>query len=229
MGNLCNNGLFNLPEIVLTLFLENNLLGRTILWQQAKKNVMKNTGGNYPAPLKILEVVKEGYSTTLERGLEIEARALAGLITTAEHKNLLHVFHLSERPKKQTGVEEVVELGQVQKIGVLGAGVMGGGIAQLLAYHDYRVRMKDIDKNMVAGGLAHAQSLFQQAARRHKIGKIDKERKLENISGTVHYDGFSRLDLVIEAVVENLNVKKKVMQEVEEVLPGDAVFACSAC
>ncbi|MCF7803970.1 MAG: enoyl-CoA hydratase/isomerase family protein [Candidatus Marinimicrobia bacterium] len=205
--------------------LEKNPLGRAVIWSQAKKNIMKNTGGNYPAPLKALEVIKKGFSKSLEKGLEIEAREFGKLVTTQEHKNLLHVYHLNERPKKLTGVDGEPALKQIDQTAVLGAGVMGGGIAQLLAYKDYPVRMKDIDQQMVADGLKHAGSIFKKAVKKHKVSKLDKERKMELISGTVDYGGFGRADVVIEAVVEKMAVKQSVLQEVEPLLADDAIFA----
>lgn len=205
--------------------LEKNPLGRSVIWSQAKKNIMKSTGGNYPAPLIALEVMKKGISKSLQQGLEIEAREFGKLVTTPEHKHLLHVYHLNERPKKLTGVEGEVDLKPVHNTAVLGAGVMGGGIAQLLAYKDYPVRMKDIDKQMVADGLKHADSIFKKAVKKHKITKLEKERKMEHISGTIQYDGFERTDVVIEAVVEKMAVKQSVLKEVEPLLEDDAIFA----
>ncbi|MBS1271273.1 MAG: Fatty acid oxidation complex subunit alpha [Candidatus Marinimicrobia bacterium] len=205
--------------------LEKNPLGRAIVWRQAKKNIMKSTGGNYPAPLTALEVVKKSLSKSLQKGLEIEAREFGKLVTTPEHKNLLHVYHLNERPKKMTGIDAEVNLKFVKETAVLGAGVMGGGIAQLLAFKDYPVRMKDIDKQMVADGLKHAESIFKKAVKKHKITKLEKDRKMELISGNINYDGFSRADMVIEAVVEKIAVKQSVLQEVEPILEDDAIFA----
>jgi len=205
--------------------LEKNPLGRSVVWSQARKNVMKKTGGNYPAPLKAIDVIKKGLSTSLEQGLIIEAEGLGELITTPEHKNLLHVYHLNERPKKQTGVEGDVKPAEVKNTAVLGAGVMGGGIAQLLAYNDYSVRMKDIAQEAVVQGLEHAQSIFDKAVKKHKLTKIERDRKVENISSTLDYKGFGRADFVIEAVVERMPVKQSVLKEVEDYLPEDAIFA----
>ncbi len=205
--------------------LEKNPLGRNVIWSQARKNVMQKTGGNYPAPLKAIEVVKKGLSTSLEQGLIIESEKFGELITTPEHKNLLHVYHLSERPKKQTGVEGDVKPAAVKNTAVLGAGVMGGGIAQLLAYNDYPVRMKDIAQEAVVQGLEHARSIFDKAVKRHKLSKIERDRKVENISSTLDYKGFGRVDFVIEAVIERMPVKQSVLKEVEEFLPEDSIFA----
>jgi len=207
------------------LVLEKNRFGRSLIWRKARENVMKQTGGHYPAPLKALEVIRQGLQTSLEKGLQLEAREFATLMITPEHKNLLRVYRLSERPKKLTGVAGDVTPKSVGKVGVLGAGVMGGGIAQLFAFNDYPVRMKDIAPDMVAEGLHHAESLFEKAARKHIISSLEKDRKFEQISGTTRYDGFNHVDVVVEAVVEKMPVKQMVLKEVEEYLPADAVFA----
>lgn len=208
-----------------TWLLEKNPIGRAILWNQAKKRVLSNTNGKYPAPLKALEIIKKTYTKNIEKGLEIEAEGFSELTRTPEHKNLLHVYQLREYSKKPTGIHDNIEPRSIKKTGVLGAGVMGGGIAQLLAYKDFPVRMKDIDEQMVADGLKHAGSIFDKAVNKHKISGLQRDRKMELISGTTRYDGFETADLVIEAVVEKMNVKKQVLQEIEEHLKSDAVFA----
>jgi 3-hydroxyacyl-CoA dehydrogenase/enoyl-CoA hydratase/3-hydroxybutyryl-CoA epimerase len=205
--------------------LEKNPIGRSILWNQAKKRVLSNTKGKYPAPLKALEIIKRTYKKNIDKGLELEAQGFSELTLTPEHKNLLHVYKLREYSKKPTGIPDDVEPRSIKKTGVLGAGVMGGGIAQLLAYNDFVVRMKDIDEQMVADGLKHAGSVFDKAVHRHKLSELQRDRKMELISGTTRYDGFETADVVIEAVVEKMNVKKQVLQEIEDHLPEEAVFA----
>ena len=208
-----------------TWLLEKNPIGRSILWNQAKKRVLSNTNGKYPAPLKALEIIKKTYTKNIEKGLELEAKGFSELTLTPEHKNLLHVYQLREYSKKPTGIPDEVEPRSIEKTGVLGAGVMGGGIAQLLAYKDFPVRMKDIDQQMVADGLKHAGSIFDKAVNKHKLSELQRDRKMELISGTTRYDGFETADVVIEAVVEKMTVKKQVLQEIEEHLQADAVFA----
>lgn len=208
-----------------TWLLEKNPVGRSILWNQAKKRVLKNTKGKYPAPIRGLKVIKKTYTQSIEKGLEVEAQGFSELTQTPEHTNLLHVYQLREYSKKPTGIPDNVEPRSIKKTGVLGAGVMGGGIARLLAYKDFPVRMKDIDQQMVADGLKHAGSVFDKAVEKHKLSRLQRDRKMELISGTTRYDGFETADVVIEAVVENMNVKKQVLKEIEGHLQTGAVFA----
>ena len=204
--------------------LEDTAPGRAVVVKMARKKVMERTGGHYPAPLKILEVVRESLGKSLETALALEAAAAGELITTAVSKNLIHVFQLREEARKGTGVEGEAEPRSVEWVGILGAGVMGGGIAQLMAYNDIPVRMKDIEADAVTGGLRHARSLFEKAVSKRKLDEREAEQKMELVSGGLDYDGFGRADLVIEAVVEKMEVKRQVLREAEERVPEGCVL-----
>ncbi|MFO7894855.1 MAG: 3-hydroxyacyl-CoA dehydrogenase NAD-binding domain-containing protein [Longimicrobiales bacterium] len=195
--------------------------GRAVILKQARKQVMKQTKGKYPAPLKAIEVMKKSAGTSLEKALAIEARALGELVATEESKHLIHVYHLMEGAKK-AGPE--AEGRAVERVGVLGAGVMGGGIAQLLAYKDYTVRLKDIEQSALSEGLQHARSMFDKLVERHKLDRREAERRMGAISPSLDYSGFGTVDVVIEAVVERMDVKKSVLEETESEVPDDAVL-----
>ncbi len=203
--------------------LEDTTPGRKIVLSTARKRVLSRTGGHYPAPLKILDVLDRSLGRSVARALEVEAAAAGELIVSPVSKNLIHVFHLREAARKGTGVDADVEPREVETMGVLGAGVMGGGIAQLAAYNDLRVRMKDIEHEAVASGLRHARSLFDKAVKKHKLERREADRKMELVSGGLDYDGFGRADLVVEAVVERMDVKRGVLSEVEERVPETCV------
>ncbi len=210
---------------MLELITDKNFIGRFIMLTLARRQVLKKTFGNYPAPLLAIKAMIRGLSKPLVEGLKIEAGLFAKAAASKEHKNLFHVFRLSERPKKQITIFKKSEIEEPRNIGVLGAGVMGGAIVQLLAYKDYPVRMKDISDTMVIKGLNHAESLFNDLVRHRRLTPLEKRRKMEKISGTLRYDGFQRTQLVIEAVAEKMAIKKQVLQEVEAFLPDHAVFA----
>ena len=210
---------------MMQLITDKNYIGRFILLNIARKQVLKKTYGNYPAPLLAIKAMLRGLSKPLDEGLEIEARLFGKSVATAEHKNLLHIFYLNEKSKKQTGVDNRVEVEEPENIGVIGAGIMGGSIAQLLAYKDYNVRMKDISGQMVTKGLRHVQDLFDGLVRQKRMLPLERQRKMEKISCTLSYDGFQRTQLVIEAVAEKMSIKKQVLKEVESWIPDDTVFA----
>jgi 3-hydroxyacyl-CoA dehydrogenase / enoyl-CoA hydratase / 3-hydroxybutyryl-CoA epimerase len=210
---------------MMKLITDKNFIGRFIMLTIAKRQVLKKTYGNYPAPLLAIKAMLWGLSKPLHEGLDIEARLFGQAVATEEHKNLLHIFRLNERPKKQTGVDSKVVFEEPQNIGVLGAGVMGGGIVQLLAYKDYPVRMKDISGPMVIKGLNHAESLFNDLVRQKRLTPLEKRRKMEKISATLSYDGFQRTQVIIEAVAEKMSIKKQVLQEVETCMSDHSIFA----
>jgi 3-hydroxyacyl-CoA dehydrogenase/enoyl-CoA hydratase/3-hydroxybutyryl-CoA epimerase len=172
-----------------------------------------------------LKVLQWSLSKPFDEGLKVEARGFARLIPTQEHKNLLHIFHLSQRPKKQFVKLPESNQAHYLKIGIIGAGVMGGGIVHLFADKNYPVRMKDIQSPMIINGLKTADTLFDYSVKRHRITRLEKQRKLESISSTLGYEGFNRLDVVIEAVAEKMTVKKQVLTEIEEIVPEHTLFA----
>ena len=187
---------------------------------------MAQTGGHYPAPLKILEVVGRSVGKPLLKALEIEARAAGELVASSVCKNLIHVFHLREEARKGTGVaDESVEPGDVEYLAVLGAGVMGGGIAQLAAYRGIHVRMKDIRHDAVVSGLQHAGKLFAGLVTRRKLRRREADQRMTLISGGLGYEGFARQDLVIEAVVEKMDIKRIVLRETENAVRRGCVLA----
>jgi len=204
--------------------LDGTLPGRALVLRAAAKQVRKRTGGRYPAPLRILDVARKGVRGPVAASLEREARAAGDLITSPECKNLLFVFQLREHARKAPWAKGG-RAKPVARLAVLGAGPMGGGIAQVAAYNGIRVRMKDIRHEAVAGGLAHARSVFNGAVRRRSLRKRDADARMGLISGGVDYAGVGSADLVVEAVVERMAVKRAVLREVEGVVGPDAVIA----
>ncbi len=198
--------------------------GRALVLRTAARQVRKRTGGHYPAPLRILDVARAGLRGSVAANLEREARAAGDLITSPECKNLLFVFRLREEARKAPW-SEGGRARPVAGMAVLGAGPMGGGIAQVAAYNGLRVRMKDIRHEAVAGGLAHARSIFDGAIRRKSLRKRDADARMGLISGGIDYAGVASADLVVEAVVERMAVKRAVLREVEGVVGPDAVIA----
>ena len=198
--------------------------GRALVLRTAAGRVHKRTGGHYPAPLRILDVTRRGLRGSVAASLEREARAAGDLVTSPECKNLLFVFQLRERARKAPW-SEGGRARAVRRMAVLGAGPMGGGIAQVAAYNGLRVRMKDIRRGAVAGGLAHARAVFDGAVRRRSLRKRDADARMGLISGGIDYAGVASADLVVEAVVERMAVKRTVLREAEGVVGPDAVIA----
>ncbi len=201
--------------------LEGNPLGLAFVFAQAKKGVMKQTHGHYPAPLAILELIPTTMKGPIPEALAAEAAAVGRLLVTPEHKNLTALFFLGEAVKKEPPTANAVA---VQAVGVLGAGTMGGGIAQVLADAGIDARMKDVEPKAVGRGLKAAWDVFERRVRRRRMTPALRDRAMRRIAGTTTYAGFGRLDAVIEAIVEKMDVKQAVLAEVEALLPAHAVL-----
>ena len=206
--------------------LEATGLGRSQIFKKSREMVLKETRGHYPAPLAALDAVKYGTEHDFAQGLEYEARKFAEMAVTEVSKNLIRIFFFTEEIKKENGVDKPdVKPRPIHKIGVLGAGIMGGGIAQLAAYRDHPVRLKDIDEKPLVTALAHAKSLFDGLVKRRRLSQREADLKMGLISTTLDYSGFKHTDLVIEAVVEDVSIKKKVFQELMEHISKDTIVA----
>jgi 3-hydroxyacyl-CoA dehydrogenase/enoyl-CoA hydratase/3-hydroxybutyryl-CoA epimerase len=207
------------PRRLVQRLLDDTVPGRRLVLSRARKQVLKETHGHYPAPLAALDVVAASQGQPLEAALAIEARALGRLVVTPEARNLVHVFHLLEGAKKAS--PPGIDPRPVSRAAVLGAGVMGGGIAHLLAGHGITVRLKDIRAEAVGSGLRHARGLYQHAVARRRLERRELVRNMNRIAPTLDYSGFGGTELVIEAVLERLEVKQQVLREVEA-LVGDS-------
>lgn len=205
--------------------LEKNPLGRKVLFDQARKKTLAETRGHYPAPLRAIEVVRVGIEDGPRAGFDAEARAVADLATSRIAKNLMHVFRLTEEAKRETGLAGG-EPKEIQAAAVLGAGTMGGGIAQLIANEtDVPVRMKDIHHDALAAGMTHASGLFDRLVKRYRLTAPEARRKMALLHPTLDFSGFGRTDLVVEAVVERMDIKQQVFADTAAQVPEHCVLA----
>ncbi|HEX8620235.1 MAG TPA: 3-hydroxyacyl-CoA dehydrogenase NAD-binding domain-containing protein, partial [Thermoanaerobaculia bacterium] len=189
----------------------------------ARKTVMQQTHGHYPAPLKAIDVMEYAMSAGVERGMQREAEEAAALVSNDVAQNLVRLFFLMEESKKDPFT---IKPGSVSYVGVLGAGVMGGGIAQIVADKtEAEVRMRDIAMKAIGGGMKAAAKVWKKKVDRRRMTRGEMQRKLARITGTTDWSGFSRADVVIEAVVENLNIKRQVLAEFEALAKPGAIFA----
>jgi 3-hydroxyacyl-CoA dehydrogenase/enoyl-CoA hydratase/3-hydroxybutyryl-CoA epimerase len=206
--------------------LEATPLGRRLVFSKARKGVLAQTGGHYPAPLEALEVIAEGFGKPVAVGLAAEAGHIGRIFGGEVQKNLLAIFFMTEAVKKETGVPgSSVKPRSVARVGVLGAGVMGGGIAQLAADKGLPARMKDIDAKALGHGYAAAAAIWKEQVKRRRMAPREMAAKMGLLSGSLDYSGFARCDVTIEAVVEKLAVKRAVLAEWEAAVPKAAIFA----
>lgn len=202
-------------------------LGRGLVFSKAKEGVLKVTHGHYPAPLKALEVIKNTYGMTdREKALKIERELFCEVAVTDISKNLIHVFFLTEMVKKQSGVPGVaVKPNEVKSLGILGAGTMGGGIAYVAADKGISVRMKDLSWDALGKGLKHAQDLWYKLVKKKVIDFYQFKQKMDLVSIGLDYSGFKTMDVVVEAIVEDMSIKQKVIAETAGQMRADAIIA----
>lgn len=205
--------------------LEETRLGRRLLFGMARGQTAKRTRGRYPAPLAALDVMERTRGLSLDEGFEIESHALGELAATEVCKSLIRIFLLSQGARSALPEETLERRRPVKRLGVVGAGVMGGAIAELAASHDVDVVLKDIEQPPLDAGLRHAHALLDKAARKGVFSREAAGLKFARIEGTLEYDDFADADLAVEAVVERMPVKQQVFREMEEVLPEGAVIA----
>ena len=209
------------------VLLEENPLGRAFVFNKAKKDVLKKTKGHYPAPLVALDLIKRTYTLPLKDGLAAEAKtftdSLISDFSAAPH--LIHLFFVQEAMKKDSGAAGDIKPAVVNKAAVIGSGTMGSGIAWLFSNKDIPVRMKDIDWTALGKGFGNAYGIYSKLVKQKRLKNGEASLKFHKISGTTDYSGFKDADLIVEAAVENIDLKHKILQEVEAVVSPHAIIA----
>ena len=205
--------------------LELNPIGRRLLFSLARKRVLRETKGRYPAPLKAIDVLERTYGIRPDEAYPIESEALAELLVGDVSQALVRVFGLSQDAKRALPDSVMAAAHDIRRVAVVGAGVMGGAIAELVAATDIDPVLKDIDQGALDAGLRHAADLLRKATRARVFSEEEAGLKLARIDGRLDYEGFEDVDLGIEAVVERMAVKQQVFRDLEAVLDPEAVLA----
>lgn len=209
------------------LALEDNPLGRKVLFDQARKRLRKKTRGKYPAPDKALEAVRMGVEKGRAAGLEAEARFFGELLVGDVSRRLVEIFFATTALKKENGTSNPdVRPREVHKVGVLGGGLMGGGIAYVSsALQGVPVRVKDKDDAGAGRALKQVQSVLEERVKRRSLSWREASALLARVTAGTDYSGFKSVDLVVEAVFEDLALKHRIIAEVEAVTREDCILA----
>lgn len=207
------------------ILLDDNPIGRTVVFRQARETTQKKSKGHYPALFAAIDAIQASYSGTPEQGFAEEARLFGEMAMTPVCKQLMFLFYATTSLKKDSGVNADVKPRAVDRLGILGTGFMGAGIASISVQQGVPVRFKDTAPAQVAKGVAAVKDVLKDRLVKRQITKQQFDDQMSLVSGTTEYSGFGRLPLVIEAVFEDLAVKHNVIAEAETVLPPDAIFA----
>lgn len=210
-----------------SLLLDGNPIGRMLVYRGARRQVDKRTGGHYPAPPRAIDVVRTSLEHGMTRGLEAEAQAFGELAMTDVSRRLVEVFFATTELKKDDGVPAGYGRARpVRRLGIIGAGFMGSGIAGTAVVHaGVEVRMKDADLVKVGKGLKAATDILTAQLSRRRITPYEYARKRAYLSGTGGFDGFGAADIVVEAVFEDLTIKRQVVADIETAVPATTVIA----
>ncbi|MCP3981651.1 MAG: fatty acid oxidation complex subunit alpha FadJ [bacterium] len=199
-------------------------LRRYVLNQARKKTESKVNPLEYPAPFRAIHAVEAAFLHEMPQGLDYEARVVGELVPTPTSKNLIWLFKSHASLKgDNAGIQAVPR--RVRRCSVIGAGVMGGGIAQLVANREVPVRLKDVRYDAILTALRTARSVYDHKLKRRRMTEREVAQKMAFIAPTLDDSGLRQVDLVIEAVVESLEIKRQVLAQAEHHLDDRAVFA----
>jgi len=215
------------PKTFVNRLLEDTSIGRRVIWNQINKMVQKNTNGNYPAPNAIIRCVQHGI-TNPTRKFENEREEFAKLAATKESEALIGIFDgMTQMKKNPFNNEDAIP---VEKIAVMGAGLMGAGIAQVSAEKGLSVILKDRADEAIEQGKSYMRENWDKKLQRRRMTKIQHNLNTSNVIGLTDDSfnvekHFGTTDMVIEAVFEDLDLKKKIVADVENLTPEHCIFA----
>jgi 3-hydroxyacyl-CoA dehydrogenase/enoyl-CoA hydratase/3-hydroxybutyryl-CoA epimerase len=196
-----------------------------IALRKARASVLQKGGGHYPAPLAALDAVAQGVKAGQASGLRVESRHFGELAVSDVSRALVSVFFATQEIKKDAGYPEGTDATRVEKLAVVGAGLMGAGIAASAAEAGAVVRLKDAAPEALGRALRHAYDGLEERRRRGSLDRREVARRMDRLSVTTEPTGFRQADLVIEAVFEDVELKRKVLAETEALTSDECVFA----
>ncbi|CAI0703499.1 fatty acid oxidation complex subunit alpha FadJ [Serratia proteamaculans] len=197
----------------------NGPLGKSLLFSIVRKKTREKTHGNYPAAERIIQVVRTGLDHGSASGYEAEARAFGELAMTPQSAALRSLFFASTALKKERGGN--AQPHELHRIGILGGGLMGGGIACVTATRGgLPVRIKDVNETGINHALKYSWDVLSKRMR-----PMERQKQMMLISGSTDYTGFEQVDVVIEAVFEDLSLKQQMVAEIEQHAAPHTIFA----
>ncbi len=204
-------------------FLEKTRLGRSQVRKRAEKDVLKKSQGRYPAPLEALKSASFALDNNLHDALIFEAKKFADLAATTTCKNLIRVYQLTDFVKQGNATDGDID--SVNKIGIVGAGTMGTAIAEQAAKHGHVVRLRDESEAAVLRAFQQISHHLQQRVEKGRISKREAEDCIDQVSFTLDYSGFAKVDLAIETVPEEPILKSEILRKLDKCAQPNAILA----
>ena len=177
------------------------------------------------APAAAIDAIEAATKLSFEEGCQVEQKLFLDCLFSEQSKSLIHVFFSEREANKIPDIPKDTPVTPVKSAAVVGAGTMGGGIAMVLANAGIPVLIKDTDQSAIDRGLATIRSNYEHSVKRGRFSREVAEERMKRITATLSYDDFSKVDLVIEAVFENMALKKEVFRELDRVCKAGAILA----
>ena len=192
---------------------------------QFARNTVGAMSKNFPAPMKCLEAVAASYGKTFEQGVAAEREGFLSLMASPESKALRHAFIAERAAAKIPNLPADTALRTIASVGVIGAGTMGGGITMNFLNAGIPVVLLEMKQEALDKGLAIIRRNYDNSMKKGKLKPEQVEQRMAMVTGTLSYDAFADVDLVIEAVFENMDVKKTVFETLDRVCKPGAILA----
>lgn len=203
-------------------FLEGTPFTRALIYKKSREVVQRQTQGNYPAPFKIIECVQTGMEKGMQAGLAAEEEKFDALVLSPESRQLIGLF-FNMNAKKKNPLREAAR--PVETVGILGAGFMGAGIAGVSAAQGMTVLLKDVDDVALGKGEKAIWDEFSGKVKKGALTAFERDRIFSRISGKTDFKGFERAELVIEAVFEDVKLKRTLLDQTEALVSENCIFA----
>jgi 3-hydroxyacyl-CoA dehydrogenase/enoyl-CoA hydratase/3-hydroxybutyryl-CoA epimerase len=203
--------------------LESNRLGRWLIFRGARHVLERRLPDDMPAPWEALEAVKIGIQKGMAAGLAYEREAIGRLATSPACRHLVDLFSQREQARKAPAIPE--GRSPIRRVGIIGAGTMGAGIAQLAVLHGCEVVVREANEMALGVAMLRLMALLQRAVDRGVLPASELNNKLAQIHGTTAWKGFENVDLVIEAVTEDLSLKRKLFHHAENNTAANTILA----
>jgi 3-hydroxyacyl-CoA dehydrogenase/enoyl-CoA hydratase/3-hydroxybutyryl-CoA epimerase len=211
-----------LQKVFTNIVLEAPLINN-IVFDQAKKMVDKQAHGNYPAPYKIMECVKIGWNDGLEKGYAAEVEKFEELILSPVSRQLINIFFAMTDKKKNPYDEKLIK--KVHRMGMIGAGFMGAGIAEVSIDDGMHVLLKDVNQDMINSAYKGIYDSNNKKVLKKAMTKVELEEKMALLQGSLNYSDLDNQEIIIEAVFEDLNLKQRIIADVEANAKPNTIFA----
>jgi 3-hydroxyacyl-CoA dehydrogenase/enoyl-CoA hydratase/3-hydroxybutyryl-CoA epimerase len=196
-------------------FVESNPLGRALIWRGTERTLRQRVPEDMPAPWDALQAVRVGITSGMEAGLAYERQAIGRLALTPACHNLVNLFFQRDKTKKLPAELKADLVRPINSVGIVGAGTMGAGIAQLAALKGMEVVVREVNDAALTAGMKRIEDLLEKAAEKGVLSRAEAGLKFGAIRQTTSWDGFGHVDLVVEAVIEDIELKRSVFRDLE--------------